>query len=80
MEHSYFSSLLDLHSKIAVAIFSSERTKKSNTNNRCRQVGIKFVINSAGKLYPVTGITKKYYGFGTVGYGKPPVMCQSTFH
>jgi hypothetical protein len=62
MEHFYFSSLLNLHSKIAVAIFSSERAKKGNANNRFRRVGIKFVINSTGKLYPVSRITKNTLG------------------
>ncbi len=79
MEHTYFSPLLLLHSKSAIAIFSSDRTKNDNPNNRYKRVGIKFVINTPGKLYPFNRGAQKYSGVVAQGCGKPPVMCQSTF-
>lgn len=79
MEHSYLSSLLSLYSEIACAVFDSEIIKNDNTNNCYRKVGIKFVINKAGKLYPVSMGTQKYSDVVAQGYSKPPVMCQSTF-
>jgi hypothetical protein len=59
--------------------FSSGQTKNGNTNNRYKRVGIKFVINTPGKLYPAGKGMQKYSGVVAQGCGKPPVMCKSTF-
>ena len=79
MEHSYLSSLLSSYAESAQAIYTSNQAKNDNTNSLYRKVGIKFVINTAGKLYPVKGVTQINYRVGAEGYGKQPVMCQSTF-
>lgn len=79
MKHTYYSSLFSMSAQIAEAFSGADKQKNNRIKPLFDRVGIKFVIISAGKLYPGGFAIKKFSWFEAEGRDEPSVMCQSTF-
>jgi hypothetical protein len=79
MKYIYDSSLFSIYARIAHWVSGAGKQKCNIINSVFCRVGIKFDMNSPGKLCPFEIAIKRYSRFEAEGNNKPPVMCQSTF-